>query len=64
MTFIPTVIENPVRPLRNAIYDPDRKIDPFKVHDPDCAFDKILPLIADRGVQDGTGPLSLHVTLA
>ncbi|KAJ4312514.1 hypothetical protein N0V94_007407 [Neodidymelliopsis sp. IMI 364377] len=61
---IPTVIEDPVRPVRNAIHDPDRKIDPFDVHDPDWAFDKILPLIADRGVQDGTGPLSPHVTLA
>lgn len=45
-------------------FDPDRKIDPFDVDDPEWMFEKILSVIINRGAKDGTGPLSPHVTLA
>lgn len=52
------------RSMSQGVYDPDRKIDPFDVLDPDWAFEKILRIIIDRGTKDGAGPLSPHVTLA
>ncbi|KAL1796346.1 hypothetical protein ACET3X_004886 [Alternaria dauci] len=48
----------------STVHDPDRKIDPFDVDDPNWTLERTLAIAIDRGVQDGTGPLSPHVTLA
>ncbi|KAH7071476.1 ABC-2 type transporter-domain-containing protein [Paraphoma chrysanthemicola] len=53
-----------IQPGLQADHDSDRKVDPFDVHDPDWRFEKILPIIINRGEQDGTGPVSPHVSLA
>lgn len=52
------------RPDHHTDDESNRKIDPFDVQDPDWNFEKILPIIIDRGAQEGTGPVSPHVTLA
>lgn len=53
-----------VRRVSQAAHDPDRKIDPFDVDDPDWTLERTLAIAIDRGAQDGAGPLSPHVTLA
>jgi ABC-type uncharacterized transport system YnjBCD ATPase subunit len=48
----------------SAAHDPDRKIDPFDVDDPNWTLERTLAIAIDRGARDGAGPLSPHVTLA
>lgn len=62
--FTTAAVARSIQSASQAIHDPERKIDPFDVHDPDWTFEKILPIIIDRGAQDGAGPISPHVTLA
>lgn len=52
------------QPGHHTDHESERKIDPFDVHDPDWNFEKILPIIIDRGTQEGAGPVSPHVTLS
>jgi ABC-type multidrug transport system fused ATPase/permease subunit len=59
----PGAVARLVRHVSQA-HDPDRKIDPFDVDDPNWTLERTLAIAIDRGAQDGAGPLSPHVTLA
>jgi hypothetical protein len=48
----------------SQFHDPDRKIDPFDVDDPNWTLERTLAIAIERGAQDGAGPLSPHGTLA
>ena len=60
----PAAVSRLIRRVSHAAHEENRKIDPFDVHDPDWTFERTLTVAIERGAQDGTGPLSPHVTLA
>jgi ABC-type transport system involved in cytochrome c biogenesis ATPase subunit len=60
----PAAVSRLIRSVSHAAQEPKRNIDPFDVHDPNWTLERTLIAAIERGVQDGTGPLSPHVTLA
>ncbi|CAO2657983.1 Nn.00g072430.m01.CDS01 [Neocucurbitaria sp. VM-36] len=53
-----------IRRVSQRSQQPGRTVDPFDVNDPNWTLERTLAAAIERGAQDGTGPVSPHVTLS